>query len=256
MISQALCHEILLTRFPMIQQYIISYWLFQGRKEGQYNETSSESTGCIVFGNNSNINQISDTIKHLFWSRIFRSKADAKNILSRFSIVILVFIENLKAYIFIAKTICTHALAIRDKQIGVFICNGRQGFFRCNVSVSCIWYKTKMCSIFVTTQPQPSSKNKAGAKPGSSKFQILFLQTSGSSSDHGSRSLGVRTIYAVCDTAALEFSLCNSPRGFFLGLHQKSSHNAWSFVMATPHNFRPLLTPAAAARHLRSQNAR
>lgn len=31
---------------------------------------------------------------------------------------------------------------------GVFICNGRQGFFRCNVSVSCIWYKTKICSIF------------------------------------------------------------------------------------------------------------
>jgi len=34
MISQALCHEIFLTSFPMIQQYIISYWLFQGRKEG------------------------------------------------------------------------------------------------------------------------------------------------------------------------------------------------------------------------------
>ena len=50
----------------------------------------------------------------------------------------------------------------------------------------------------VTAQPQPSSKNKAGAKPGSSKLQIFFLQTSGSLSDHGSRSFKNARSFGSC----------------------------------------------------------
>ena len=46
----------------------------------------------------------------------------------------------------------------------------------------------------VTAQPQPSSKNKTGAKPGSSKPQIFFLQTSGSLSDHGAYIGAVATL--------------------------------------------------------------
>ena len=50
----------------------------------------------------------------------------------------------------------------------------------------------------VTAQPQPSSKNRAGAKPGSSKLQIFFLQTSGSLSDHGSRSFKNARSFGSC----------------------------------------------------------
>ena len=50
----------------------------------------------------------------------------------------------------------------------------------------------------VTAQPQPSSKNKAGAKPGSSKLQIFFLQMSGSLSDHGSRSFKNARSFGSC----------------------------------------------------------
>ena len=50
----------------------------------------------------------------------------------------------------------------------------------------------------VTAQPQPSSKNKAGAKHGSGKSQIFFLQTSGSLSDHGSRSFKNTRSFGSC----------------------------------------------------------
>lgn len=50
----------------------------------------------------------------------------------------------------------------------------------------------------VTAQPQPSSKNKAGAKPGSSKFQIFFLQMSGNLSDHGNRSFKNARSFGSC----------------------------------------------------------
>ena len=47
-------------------------------------------------------------------------------------------------------------------------------------------------------KPQPSGKNKAGAKIGSSKPQIFFLQMSGSLSDYGSRSFKNARSFGSC----------------------------------------------------------